>query len=404
MTKTKSQKARAKQAKSRDFVAVPVGSTKKGKKWEFNLIKTGNNNFAYESGNSLGMRSRNAPVGTSAPRVRTNLSEQPGRMDKPIVQDEFVAIVNGSLTFAVNSYTVQPGLSSTFPWLSKVAQLYERYRVENIEFYYKPRVSAFAVAGQSGKVMMACDYDVLEAAPSTIQEMETMDPHADCMPYEQLLLKLNPSRCTPAAGKFVRARNVPGADLKTYDGGLLYIATAGMQDTNVCGELRVRYTLTLMNPRLTEVKAKPCNCISEFILPPDTDFPAALGGSLTGWTLPTASTSVKNPLGIVQTSGLFSLQAGTYIVRFEGAYYAPNMFTANFLLNFYIGGTLVAQHITQTGTSGATSANIVSFSLTKVIVVPDEDLTFTIQTSNTVPAGAFPVKSHGSQWLTFHLV
>jgi len=357
MTKTKSQKARAKAAKTagsggqgrRSHWTADPPPARRGKKWEFNLVKTGNNSLSYGSGNSV--RARNMPEDIA---VVSRPRSSPGIMEVPLVQDEFVALIDGSSSFTSRAFPIQPGMGATFPFGSKVASLYERYQVRDLAFYFKPTVSGFAVGGQAGKVLLSVDYDALSAAPSSIQEVESMDPHIDGMPYQSIELRLDPQRCTPKGGKFTRQTMVPGGDLKTYDAGTLFVSVAGNLTAANIGELRVRYTLSLMNPRLTAVKIAPCNCISVFRAPGDTPFPAALSNMLGFVQAP----ENYNPLGILVNvvGGGFTIPAGTYRVSLNTSFYAPvgcRIVTFNVVINrdnvqywktaFALGTTSVAE-------------------------------------------------------------
>ena len=313
MTKTKSQKARAKAAKTKSEAPRP----RREKKWEFNLVKTGNNSLSYGSGNRL--RAREVPQDIA---VVSRPRSSPGIMEVPLVQDEFVALIDGSASFSSQAFPIQPGLPAAFPFGSKIASLYERYVVRDLAFYFKPTVSGFAVGGQAGKVLLSVDYDALSAPPATIQEVESMDPHIDGMPYQSVELRLDPRRCTPPGGKFTRSAMVPGGDLKTYDAGTLFVSVAGNLTAANIGELRVRYTLSLMNPRLTATKLAPCNCIAVFVAPVDTPFPSG-GTPAVGGFLPLAG--YPNQLGITfdLVAKQFTVPAGTYRITIDSALYAP---------------------------------------------------------------------------------
>ena len=62
----------------------------------------------------------------------------------------------GAGAFHLDSYPINPGLSSTFPWLSAVADAYTHYKIHGLtlEFHTSlPTTSA-------GRVYMGFDYDV----------------------------------------------------------------------------------------------------------------------------------------------------------------------------------------------------------------------------------------------------
>jgi hypothetical protein len=330
-----------KSAKAR---AVQSAKDKARARWEFNLIKTGNIDAAYQSGN--GLRSRGArAVGASKPRARgqrsggmmipnvtptaeRNADLQPGSMlrGQTIAEDEFITTISGNPSVTTTAFAVQPGLAGVYPWGSKVAILYEQYKIVKMEFYFRPLVSPFSAAGQQGKVVISCDYDAAEGGPATIQIAEAMDPHADGMPYENIVLTLDPRRAT-AAPKFTRAGFIPHTDVKTYDAGNVYVTVAGQVGTDVIGEIRVRYVLQLFNPRLQTVTVPPCMCISDYHFSGDdqsfTDnVPLVYGatdGRATwhGYTYPVepgGTDRIGITLGLGGSLGEFRFPAGSFLM------------------------------------------------------------------------------------------
>jgi len=189
-----------------------------------------------------------------------------GRRSRVEVEDEYIVDVAGSTTFATTQFPLNPGQSGTFPWLSQEAKLFEKYRILGLEFYYRPQVSAFATNGQSGKVMLSFDYDASDAAPATKQQVEDTHPHADGMPYESVLLSVDPKESARQDSYFIRSGGLPGgSDIKTYDFGTLSVSTIGNNSTANIGELRVRYAIALIDPVLENMVNAPLNLrISQF--------------------------------------------------------------------------------------------------------------------------------------------
>ena len=103
-------------------------------------------------------------------------------------------------------------------------------------------MTGFAAAGQRGQVIMSFDYDASDHPPTDKQQMEATWPHKDDMPYKEIRLNLPIAELTGPGGKYVRPGLPPtGTDIKTYDVGVLHIATSGMESLDAyIGELRVR--------------------------------------------------------------------------------------------------------------------------------------------------------------------
>jgi len=237
-----------------------------------------------------------------------------GRRSCVVEEDEFIAEVvgsNSSTTPTVASYPVNPGQVTTFPWLSKQAAQWEKYRFEFLEFYYKPEVSGFATEGQSGKVIFSVDYDASDAPPSTKQQAEDTDPHCDAMPYQAMALALEPRQMYQSSdAKYVRPGGLPGSsDIKTYDVGNLNVLTQNNGGTNAIGELHVRYRVRFEVPVLESAVTAPAN--NQVALFVSNGAEVLATGVLKTLALATTST---NGIGAVNTAGSIVLPAGNYLV------------------------------------------------------------------------------------------
>jgi hypothetical protein len=260
-----------------------------------------------------------ASMGNMFPTGRAGRS----RRTQTVTEDEYIAEVTsgggGGATFTTTSYPINPGQAVTFPWLAKEAALFEKYRFSRLEFYFRPEVSAFAGAGQTGKVMLSCDYDASDAPPTTKQQVEDTHPHSDGMPYESFALVLEPRELNPLSdAKYVRPGGLPGAtDIKTYDCGNLFVSTIAINGANtVLGELRVRYTVTLDVPVLDSNASAPANnSVAQFNAP---------AGQALVTTVPTnlaIATVTTNGIGVVNAAGVLTLQPGNYLVDWQIDFY-----------------------------------------------------------------------------------
>lgn len=183
-----------------------------------------------------------------------NFSGYGNKQSMPIWESEYVAeiIPSAAPSFSLQQFPVNPGQVDTFPWLSAIAERFEKYEFEFLDFVYKREVSEFATNGVTGKVIMSFDSDASDPAPSTKQQMEDTDPHADCMPCENMRLRIPQNLLKKLNDAFfVRPAAVPsGGDIKTYDIGTLNVACQGTAANTAVGELHVEYALRLRVPVL----------------------------------------------------------------------------------------------------------------------------------------------------------
>jgi hypothetical protein len=198
-------------------------------------------------------RNLTAQEGTS------NRSGYGNKQSVPLRESEYIGEIAPTAfpAFSVQTFPVNPGQAGCFPWLSRIAQNFEKYEFESLVFIYKREVSEFATNGQTGKVIMSFLSDATAPAPTTKQLMEDTDPHVDDMPCKnmrltiprEILQKFNDS-------KYVRPGAQPAnTDLKTYDLGNLFVACQGTAANTVVGELHVEYALRLRIPILEAATA-----------------------------------------------------------------------------------------------------------------------------------------------------
>ncbi len=264
-------------------------------------------------------RRNNGQMGVAGRVLQGNFGGQqmlrnPRNMSKPRIEefDERIASVNGSVGLTTTAFPLNPANATTFPWLNKIAQLYERYEFEQLEFYFQHDVSGFATQGQTGLVYLSALYDAASPAWTTETQIVDSDPRVFGMPNENMCLSLAKEGMHPKkVPKFCRPGILPGgADIKEYDAGNLFVSTVGEANTTEVGKLQIKGRVKLYDRILDPSQlAAPVNNQVSF-------FEAASAQTLTT-AVPTAlllATADANGLNIVNTAGSFVPAAGNYLV------------------------------------------------------------------------------------------
>lgn len=155
--------------------------------------------------------------------------------------ERFATVSPSSSAFAVTSYSLNPGLSVIFPWLSDVANRFEKYKFSSISFRYVPQSAALA-----GLVTMAFDFDPNDQAPETMAEATTYHDYISTSIWHDAVLALDLASGDKLPQKNTRP-GLPGGDidLNVYDVGRLHILTEGCA-AGVVGYVEVAYTIDLM--------------------------------------------------------------------------------------------------------------------------------------------------------------
>jgi hypothetical protein len=254
---------------------------------------------------------KRVPSNLAPPGLRNN--GRSSYQGENVTFDEYIAEVNGSVAFVATKYSVQPGIAGTFPKGSIKAALYSEWKMVNCEFYFKPEVSQYASQGQTGKVILAMDYNAGNPAPTTKQQVEIMHVR-DAMPYEIIRLSLDASCVNKADSKYIRTGPAPvDEDIKTFDGGNLWVCTIGQAGAGLVGELHARYNFrctkaTLLNP--AQGGLIPQTVASMYGQHAATSYVTATPKALV-W-----DTTLIDGLGIgPAAAGVFTPPAGTYIVQ-----------------------------------------------------------------------------------------
>lgn len=165
---------------------------------------------------------------------------------------EFIGNVSSSDTFENQTFDINPGNQTSFPWLQTIAQNYEQYNINGMIGYYRS-TSADALNSTNtalGKVIIAADYNSADNEFLNSEQMYSSMHANSGPPSKDLLFAVE---CAPSnkltKSLFVRTGEVPSnQDQRLYDHCKLQLATEGSQASSVIGELWVVYDITLFNP------------------------------------------------------------------------------------------------------------------------------------------------------------
>ncbi len=184
---------------------------------------------------------------TGVPSVSGSAYGSDGRMR--VKHREYIKDINGSVAFSASSLSINPGDSSTFPWLSVLASEFESYLFRSLKFKFETQKSA----STSGSLMLAVDFDAADSIPLNKQQL---------MAYHNAVRSAVWEECCYSSSKrdlekfgvqrYVRLGSLSGnLDIKTYDVGNLIVATQGEADTSAIGELYVEYDVELITPQIS---------------------------------------------------------------------------------------------------------------------------------------------------------
>jgi len=343
-------------------------------------------------------KSKPRPRGQLAARGSSS-NQTTNKRGMTVSQSEYVAEVQvaNAPNFNVTTYPVNPGQSVLFPWLSSIARNYEKYEFLSLRFEYKREVSEFATNGQTGKVIMSFDSDASDGPPTLKQQMEDTDPHADAMPCNTFSMVVPKSmlKLTTTNAHYVRTGGLPAnADIKTFDLGNLFVATQGVANNVLVGELHVHYTVRLSIPVLLTPGAPLNTSVSMFN--------QTSGVSLTSTLILSCSwnTTIANGLAINLINPGFSIPVGNYIISYT-VFFTGNGTLTQAASNFLKNGNPIlngSNPLFADGPGIGSPDITLNDTLFFVGSVPSDVFTLTVAASFT--AGGISAASHIVIWAT----
>lgn len=265
----------------------------------------------------------------------------------------------GSTTYGVNTEQVNPGKADVFPWASRLARSFDKYRFRKLKFVYRP----VCATTQVGVVMMSFDYDTLDATPVSKAEQSQTLPNVETNAFAPCELKVECDNLW----RFTRQGAISTGDLKTYDIGQIVISSA-YATASLLGEVYVEYEVELEKPTHGTPLTNYISSVTSTKAAPFTG--AASYGTAQPWSIGSTSTLTCNTPGEYT---LFVKYTGTVITGI-----------ANLVITSSIPGALVAIASTSAIWDAAQTTGTICY---KVRASAGDSLEFANKTTSTTITG-----------------
>jgi hypothetical protein len=211
-----------------------------------------------------------------------------GRRGTRIMEREYIGDITsgplsgGSTAFDITGFNLNPTDVTTFPWLSRVASLYDQWEPNGIVFEFISTSSDFNGASQAlGAVVMATDYDSFDPPYTSKQQMENADYACSTKPSENLLHGIECDK-RERATTLLYTSTINGAPVTMTTLGRFQVATQGCSVANVTlGELWISYDVTFYKKQLTftDTLSTPFLDVTGTIINGDNMFLGTIGSS-----------------------------------------------------------------------------------------------------------------------------
>ncbi len=192
-----------------------------------------------------------------APVAQARIVRNPGPRQKQYLPNGDIRIAHreyfNDLTtpgadFNVSTYNINPGLSNVFPWLSQIANNWETYVFEKLDFCFETE----SATSQVGTVILTVDYDAADAAPDTKSDAMTYRGAVRSAPWTSSCHRSLREDLVKMKERYVRNGTLASnLDIKTYDVGTLFVCTQGQTGVATLGELYVDYVIVLKTPQIS---------------------------------------------------------------------------------------------------------------------------------------------------------
>lgn len=211
------------------------------------LTASGYGDYVIKKNSLMGM----IDLGTSPPRVMNTNKGEATIINHREYLGDLLSGTGEPTAFKLQTWTLNPGNSSLFPFLGTIAQKFQEYELRGCLFELKTLSSDYAAALSLGSMFMAADYNVLGPAPISKQQLENMEYASSSKPSCSMIM---PIECDPrndvATHLYVASDgDYQGGDKRLFDLCNVYIGTQGIpsEETPVA-EIWVTYEVALFKP------------------------------------------------------------------------------------------------------------------------------------------------------------
>jgi len=170
---------------------------------------------------------------------------------------EFIGTVSSSVALNQWKIAINPGQTETFPFLSRIAANFEKYRFRGLVFYYKSTAAAAFSSNTNialGQVILTSVPDPAEAQPTTLEAVLNRKDNSVGKPSEDILHGWECKKGLQVLNEYYirTAANGEDEDIRFTDPGYLLLSTnANPAASMEIGQLWVSYDVDLMVPKLS---------------------------------------------------------------------------------------------------------------------------------------------------------
>lgn len=169
---------------------------------------------------------------------------------------ESLGVFASSTGYNLTAITLNPGLAQ-FPWASRIAGAWQRYKVHGAIIEWIPRVPEIST-NAGGSVVLSARYDLTTAAPRSIVEAEIGFGAITARPMDKMAMPIeckNSMNPTNVLNVRFGASLPTGANAQFFDHCIIDVSIAGQASSGtVIGEVFITYDIEFMMPTAEHVQ------------------------------------------------------------------------------------------------------------------------------------------------------
>lgn len=270
------------------------------------------------------------PIATSSGQ-RTSTPASATISAEEVICSLQVTAAGGPTLFGADTYSLNVAEPTTFPRASQAAMLYQKYRITSLRISYVSRLPTTT----TGMVALALMADPTSETPGSMSDVAALAGAVLTSAYSSVDVPL-PTALQAALGKnyLVKRMATPNADADSplNSAARLVVASEGIANQTILGQLLVRYTIVFSDPKTNPDGAtctafyRDCPILADVVSFEDPD----VAGSQPFWARDIADPTLVTK----RTSHPLLLYLETFSVTVEGAEintadhtYAPRHFS-----------------------------------------------------------------------------
>lgn len=192
-------------------------------------------------------------MGTSPPRVKNTNKGEATVFNHREYLGELITGAGTPSAFALQSYTINPGNSTLFPFASRLAENFQEWEIRGMLVELKSEASNTSTTLNMGSMFVAVDYNVLDPAPVNKIELENLEYACSNKPSESILMPIECARKNDVLTHLYVAvdEEYYSGDPRLYDIGQLFIGSFGCPAAAApIAEIWVTYEIALFKPHI----------------------------------------------------------------------------------------------------------------------------------------------------------